>query len=165
VDRRHRPPAREGDEPWLKPHRHSPPANPFLTESGLAEAITQDAAWAEIIFEQTRKRWMQYATEPPLVWRELADEAIERRVFDAMRPLCPGGFSASKLAGVIKCLKILQGKTLTPTSRDYLPCRNVVLHVPSMTTEAHTPVLSAFAPPWFLPARSVHLPLRKEGVR
>jgi phage/plasmid-associated DNA primase len=126
----------------------TPPANPFLTESGLTETITQDAAWTEIIFEQTRKRWMQYATEPPLVWRELADETIERRVFDAMRPLCPGGFSASKLAGVIKCLKILQGKTLTFPSRDYLPCRNVVLHVPSMTTKKHTPDLGFT---WCLP--------------
>jgi putative DNA primase/helicase len=112
---------------------------PTPKESKLAHAITQAKGWQRIIFEHTRKRWMCYGKPHPGIWSEVDDDTITKAIFTALEKQCPDGFSSSLLEGVTKLIKIRRGRTLKPLSRDYLPYRNTVLHVPTMTTHAHTP--------------------------
>ena len=111
---------------------------PTPAESILAQGISQTDAFARVIFEHTRRRWMRYeATEG--IWQEVPEERIAGNIHNALSALCEDGFSASKLHGVTTLLKIQLGHTLTPPSRDLLPCRNGVLHLPTMTLKPHNP--------------------------
>jgi hypothetical protein len=106
-------------------------------ESVLAQCITQAKGWQRIIFEHTRKRWMVYGKPHPGVWSEVDEEVITKAIFTALGKHCPEGFSSGLLDGVTKLIKIRRGRTLKPPSRDYLPYRNKVLHIPTMETLDH----------------------------
>jgi putative DNA primase/helicase len=120
---------------------------PFLPapkESNLAQAITRRKGWKHLIFEQTRRRWMVYGKTQEGhgqdgIWSEIDDELIAKRVYAALTDRCKQGFSARLLNGVITLLKIRLGRTLKPPGRDYLPFRNGVLHIPTLTRKPHDP--------------------------
>jgi P4 family phage/plasmid primase-like protien len=108
-------------------------------DSVLAAKIATKAREHHIIYERTRRRWMQYEAVQKGVWSEVNDDLIAERVDTALSKLCKDGFSAHTMDGVIRLLKVRLGKTLKPPSRDYLPCRNAVLHIPTRTIEDHNP--------------------------
>lgn len=108
-------------------------------ESILAEIITKAKGWQRIIFEHTRKRWMVYGKPHPGIWSEVDEDVITKAIFTALGHKCPEGFSSGLLDGVTKLIKIRRGRTLKPPSRDYLPYRNKVLHIPTIETLDHTP--------------------------
>ena len=105
-------------------------------ESFLAQQIIKDPTWKDIMFDRTRRRWMHYDAKAG-IWREMEDDDLAAQVDKALTTLCKQGFSASRLHGVITVLKIRLGRTMQPPPRDLLPCRNGVLHLPTMTLQPH----------------------------
>ena len=108
-------------------------------ESSLAGKLAIRLRKQHLIYERNHKRWMQYPATYPGVWGELGDDEVAARVDTALSRLCPDGYSARTLDGVIRLLKIRLGTTLPPPSPELLPCRNGALHVPTLKLRRPTP--------------------------
>jgi phage/plasmid-associated DNA primase len=111
------------------------PAPAGSAQAQIAAALAQEYA-GQLAYETSRKAWMAYVNG---LWTPIDTEYIQQRIASYMDALLHGNYSWYELSGVEHLLGRRLAQTLTLETPGWLPFRNGVLCLATMTLHSHRP--------------------------